>query len=431
MRILVIGSGGREHALCWKIARSGKLEKLYCAPGNGGISEIAECVDILPEDTNALLEFAKNNSIDITIVGPEAPLTAGIVDIFIENGLKIFGPDKISAQLEASKIFAKEAMKRFGISTADFRVFDNPHTAKVYINSKTLPLVIKADGLCAGKGVVIANTKEEAMSAIDSMMIQKAFGSAGEKIIVEECLHGEEASVILISDGKDYILFPSSQDHKRVFDNDKGSNTGGMGAYSPAPVVTDSIISRTENEIIKPLLEGLKKEKAPYKGVLYIGLMIANNKPHVLEFNVRFGDPETQAILPRLKTDLIDIIEKAVDEDIKNVKTVFDARSCVCVVLSSQGYPGSYKKGIPINGMDKISFMDDVFVFHAGTKLMQTANLKPQTATNGGRVLGVTAIAEDIKSAITRAYEAVGLINFEGMHYRRDIGRRAIVSSKL
>ena len=431
MRVLVIGSGGREHALCWKIAQSGKVSRLYCAPGNAGISGHAECVDIKSDDINALLQFALKNAIDITVVGPEAPLVAGIVDIFKGNGLKIFGPDKISAQLEASKVFAKEIMKRFGINTADFKVFDNPDAAKNYIDAHPLPVVIKADGLCAGKGVIIAGTKEDALSAVDSMMRKKDFGPAGERIIVEECLQGEEASIILASDGRDYVLFPASQDHKRVFDNDKGPNTGGMGAYSPAPVVTDNIIKRVEAEIIRPLLNGLMSNGTPYKGVLYIGLMISGGNPYVLEFNVRFGDPETQAILPRIKTDLMDIIEKTIDGDMRSVNVVFDKRACVCVVLSSGGYPGSYRKDMPINGLKKAHAIDDVFVFHAGTKLMNTEGRAPETLTNGGRVLAVTAIADDVKAASDKAYDAVKLINFKGMHYRRDIGRRAIVKSKL
>jgi len=427
MKVLVIGSGGREHALCWKIAQSDRVNKLYCAPGNVGISEQAECVDIQSDDIAKLLGFAVDNSIDITVVGPEAPLTAGIVDIFNEHGLKIFGPDKVSAQLEASKVFAKEAMKRFGINTADFKIFDNPDDAKAYIDLRPLPLVIKADGLCAGKGVIIANTKAEAVSAINSMMQKKAFGPAGEKIIIEECLEGEEASIILVSDGKDYILFPTSQDHKRVSDNDKGPNTGGMGAYSPAPAVTDALTKRIEKEIIRPLLDGLRKENAPYKGVLYIGLMIVYDDLYVLEFNARFGDPETQAVLPRLETDLMDIIEGAINTDMRSVKAVFSKRPCVCVVLASGGYPGSYKKNLPITGLDKTSSLKDVIVFHAGTRLARTGGLIPQIVTNGGRVLGVTAMADDIKSAIEKVYAAVGLISFDGMHYRQDIGRKAIV----
>jgi phosphoribosylamine---glycine ligase len=431
MKVLVVGSGGREHALCWKTAQSKKVGKLYCAPGNGGIADIAECIDIASDDINSLLRFAKDNSIDMTVVGPEAPLTAGIVDVFAENGLKIFGPDKKSAQLEASKIFAKEAMQRFGINTADFRIFDNPDSAKAYANAQTLPLVIKADGLCAGKGVVVAKTKEEAISAIDAMMVEKLFGSAGEKIIIEECLAGEEASVILVSDGTDYTMFPASQDHKRVFDDDKGPNTGGMGAYSPAPVVTDELLGRIEQDIARPVLDGLRKEGSPYKGVLYIGIMIVKGAPYALEFNVRFGDPETQAILPRVKTDLVDIMESSIDGGINNIELVYDKRPCVCVVLASRGYPGDYKKGLTINGLDKASSMDDIFIFHAGSKGTQSDTQTAQIATNGGRVLGITAIADDIKTAIDKAYDAVRRVSFEGMHYRKDIGRRAIVSSKL
>lgn len=429
MKVLVIGSGGREHALCWKIKQSKRVDKLYCAPGNGGISEIAECVDIETDDVLSLLNFAKTNSIGLTVVGPEAPLTKGIVDAFNAHGLRIFGPDKNSAQLEASKVSAKEAMRRFGVKTADFKSFTDSESAKAYIESRPLPIVIKADGLCAGKGVIIAGTKEEALSAIDSMMQNKDFGPAGEKIIIEECLKGEEASIILASDGKDYILFPSSQDHKRVFDHDKGPNTGGMGAYSPAAVITDTISCKIEQDIIKPILNGLRGENTPYKGILYIGLMIVDGEPHVLEFNVRFGDPETQAILPRLKTDLIDIINSAIDGQIKNLKITYDNRPCVCVVIASGGYPGSYKKEIPIQGLDKTHSLEDVIFFHAGTKLTNTESRKPQTVTSGGRVLGVTALADDFRQAIEKAYRAIELISFDGMHYRRDIGKKAVLGS--
>jgi phosphoribosylamine---glycine ligase len=424
MKVLVVGSGGREHALCWKIAQSKRVDKLYCSPGNGGISGIADCVDIAAEDINSLLKFAKDNAIDITVVGPEAPLTAGIVDLFKANDLRIFGPDKISAQLEASKVYAKEAMQRFGIRTANFKVFTDPDKAKAYAGSVAFPIVIKADGLCAGKGVVIAGTKEDALSAIDSMMVKKEFGPASEKIIIEECLEGEEASIILVSDGKNYTLFPTSQDHKRVFDNDKGPNTGGMGAYSPAPVVTNELIYKLEKEIICPLLDGLKKEGTPYKGTLYIGLMIAKGIPYVLEFNVRFGDPETQALLPRVKTDLVDIIEKSISGSLDGIKIVYDNRACVCIVLSSGGYPGDYKKNIPITGLETASSIQDVIIFHAGTKLLAEQQ-KPCTVTNGGRVLGVAAMSDDIKSAIDKAYNTVRLISFDGMHYRKDIGSKA------
>ena len=431
MKVLVVGSGGREHALCWRIAKSDRLSGLYCAPGNAGISNIAECVDINSDDIGGLLRFASDNDIGLTVVGPEAPLASGIVDAFDKQGLKIFGPNKISAQLESSKIFAKEAMKRSGIKTADFQVFDNSSAAKKYIHSSQFPIVIKADGLCAGKGVVIAGTQEEALSVVDSMMREKDFGAAGERIIIEKCLEGEEASIMLISDGKDYVLLPASQDHKRIFDDDKGANTGGMGAYSPAPVITDQLTCRIEREIIKPFLNDLRREGTPYKGVLYIGLMIVDGEPHVLEFNVRFGDPEAQAVLPRVQTDLIDILEKAVDEDIKNIEAVFDKRPCVCVVVASGGYPGTYKKNIPIMGLERASSLEDIVVFHAGTKIKQTGRGETEIVTSGGRVLGVTAMAGDIKSTINMAYEAVGLIGFEDMHYRKDIGKKALAVSKF
>jgi phosphoribosylamine---glycine ligase len=425
MKILVVGSGGREHALCWKIAQSDKVNKLYCAPGNGGIADIAECVDIDSDDIEGILRFAIDNKIDITVVGPEAPLTAGIIDIFNAHGLKAFGPDKVSAQLEASKGFAKAVMQRFGIKTAAFKIFDNLVQAKAYIDSSPLPLVIKANGLCAGKGVIIAETKANALSAADTIMRGKSFGAAGDRIIVEEYLQGEEASVILVTDGKDYILFPTSQDHKRIFDNNQGPNTGGMGAYSPALIVTDALISRIEKDIICPLIEGLSREGTPYKGALYIGLMIVNGDPYVLEFNVRFGDPETQAILPRLETDLVDILQQTIDGGIHRIKPVFDRRPCVCVVLASGGYPGDYKRGFPITGLDRACLLEDVIIFHAGTRLTGPEKPIPHILTNGGRVLGVTAIAKDMQGAIDKAYKAIGLVGFEGMQYRRDIGQKA------
>ncbi|MFA5369957.1 MAG: phosphoribosylamine--glycine ligase [Candidatus Omnitrophota bacterium] len=431
MKVLVVGSGGREHALCWKLAQSRRVSKLYCAPGNGGISEIAECVNISHDNVGALLDFAASNSIGLTVVGPEAPLTAGITDAFKEGGLRIFGPDKISAQLEASKVSAKETMKRFGIRTADFAVFSNPVLAEAHIESAPLPVVIKADGLCAGKGVVVADTKQQALSAVRAMMLDKEFGPAGESIVIEQYLKGEEASIILVSDGRDYILFPASQDHKRVLDNDKGPNTGGMGAYSPAPVVTDEIIKKVENDIIRPLLDGLRLEGKPYKGVLYIGLMIIDGDPHVLEFNVRLGDPETQAILPRIKTDLVDIFDAALDLKLGNLKVVFDPRPCVCVVLASGGYPGLYGRDLPVSGLDRAKGMKDVFIFHAGTKLSPITGKVPLIVTNGGRVLGVTAVADSIDEAIEKTYAAVELISFKDMHYRRDIGRKAVVARGL
>ena len=426
MKILVIGSGGREHALCWKIAQSKRVARLYCAPGNGGIADIAECVDIKADDIAELLNFVKTNNIDITVVGPEAALVNGIVDSFKGEERKIFGPDQVMAMLEGSKIFAKETMERFGLPTADFKAFDDANEAKAFIKEKGLPLVIKADGLCAGKGVIIAHIEKEALSAIDSLMSDKEFGPAGERILIEDCLAGEEASIILVSDGKDFILFPSSQDHKRALENDQGPNTGGMGAYSPAPVIDKILEAKIRTRVIQPIIEGLYKEGTPYKGILYIGLMIVDNEPYVLEFNVRFGDPETQAILPRLKTDLLDIIEASLNGTIGEIGVEIDKRVCVSVVCASEGYPGSYKKNLPIEGLDNALKVNDVILFHAGTKLAQNATGAKGYETNGGRVLAVTAIADNIKQAIDRAYEAVSLIHFNGMQYRKDIGFKAL-----
>ncbi|MDP8292776.1 MAG: phosphoribosylamine--glycine ligase [Candidatus Orphnella occulta] len=426
MRILVVGSGGREHAICWKIAQSKKLIKLYCAPGNGEIAAIAESIVIRADDIAELLNFVKTNNIDITVVGPEAALVNGIVDSFKREEFKIFGPDQAMAMLEGSKIFAKEAMERFGLPTAGFKAFDDANEAKAFIKEKGLPLVIKADGLCAGKGVIIAHIEKEALSAIDSLMSDKEFGPAGERILIEDCLAGEEASIILASDGKDFILFPSSQDHKRALDNDQGPNTGGMGAYSPAPVIDKILEAKIKTRVIQPIIEGLYKEGTPYKGILYIGLMIADNEPYVLEFNVRFGDPETQAILPRLKTDLLDIIEASLNGTIGEISVEIDKRVCVSVVCASEGYPGSYKKNLPIEGLDNALKVNDVILFHAGTKLAQNVTGAKGYETNGGRVLAVTAIADNIKQAIDRAYEAVSLIHFNGMQYRKDIGFKAL-----
>ncbi|NQT95970.1 MAG: phosphoribosylamine--glycine ligase [Candidatus Omnitrophica bacterium] len=421
MNVLVIGSGGREHALCWKIKQSDKVDRLYCAPGNGGISEIADCVDIKADDIDSLCSFAKENEIGLTIVGPEVPLVAGIIDRFNEEGLRIFGPDKYIAGLEGSKVFAKEAMSRFRIPTADFKVFDDPKEAKAYIKEKKAPLVIKADGLAAGKGVIVAKSEDEASSAVDLIMVEKKFGSSGDRIVIEDCLEGEEASVIVVTDGKGFLTFASSQDHKRALDDDMGPNTGGMGAYSPAPVVTGELENKVEERIINPLIRGFFAEGTPFKGVLYIGLMVVDSEPYALEFNVRFGDPETQAILPRLKTDLVNIVEASIDGGIDGIKLEWDKRPCICVVCASGGYPGGYKKGVPIYGLDETLKMKDVVVFHAGTKLTEG-----EYQTSGGRVLGITALGDNIKAAIDKAYEACDKINFEDMHYRKDIGYKAL-----
>ncbi len=427
MRILVIGSGGREHALAWKIKQSPKCEKLYSAPGNGGISEAAEIVNIQADDIAGLLEFAKNNRIDLTVVGPEAPLEAGIVDTFASAGLKAFGPSKDLARLEASKIFAKETMRRFGIPTAAFRVFDNSRDALAHIDERAFPLVIKADGLCAGKGVMVCRIKEDARDAIKQIFDDKAFGEAGNRILIEDCLIGEEASIIAVCDGKDFVMLASSQDHKRVFDGDRGPNTGGMGAYSPAPVVTEGLLAKIKDSVITPLIAGLAREGKYFKGVIYAGIMVTSDGPMVLEFNVRFGDPETQAIMPRLKTDLVEIMERSVNGGLADFNLEWDSRPCVTVVLTAGGYPGKYKKGLEIRGVPEAGSTKDVMVFHAGTKHgRRTRDDKGLFITNGGRVLSVTALGDSVQGAVDKCYAAIQKINFDGMHYRRDIGSRAI-----
>ncbi|MDD5423202.1 MAG: phosphoribosylamine--glycine ligase, partial [Candidatus Omnitrophica bacterium] len=370
MRVLVVGSGGREHALCWKIAQSLQCAKLYCAPGSGGISEVAECVNIKVDDIDALLKFAKDKHIDLTVVGPEAPLVKGIVDAFKKEGLKIFGPSKDLAALEGSKVFAKELMKKLGVPTADFRVFSKFDEALKYVTEvKEPPVVIKADGLAAGKGVMVCGTIEEARFALKSIMVDRAFGASGDRVIVEDCLVGEEASIIVISDGKNIVPLASSQDHKRAFNGDRGSNTGGMGAYSPAPVITDELFKKILDTVIYPVINGLSKEGKPYVGALYAGIMLTKSGPYVLEFNARFGDPETQAIMPRLKSDLLDALDKAVTGDLGGYKMEWDPRPCVSVVMASGGYPGSYDKGIEIRGLNEAGKLKDVAVFHAGTKM--------------------------------------------------------------
>ncbi|MDD5097433.1 MAG: phosphoribosylamine--glycine ligase [Candidatus Omnitrophica bacterium] len=421
MRILVIGSGGREHALVWKIAQSKLCAKIFCAPGNGGISQIAECTDIKADDLDGLLEFARKEKIDLTVVGPEVTLAAGIVDIFCENKLRIFGPNKAAAQLEASKVFSKELMAKYKVPTADFKVFDHPDAANKYIEKIGAPCVVKADGLAAGKGVVVAKTIDEAKQAVASMMQEKIFGEAGNKIIIEECLEGQEASILVITDSKEVIALASAQDHKRIFDNDAGPNTGGMGAYSPASVVTTELFKEILDKIIYRTVDGLAKEGIEFRGVLYAGVMLTKDGPKALEFNVRFGDPETQAILPRLKSDLLEVMLATSEGKLSRIKNLdWDTRACVCVVCAASGYPGNYAKDKEISGLDQVAKLDDVVVFHAGTK--KSGN---KILTSGGRVLGVTGLGNSIKEAINKAYAAVEKINFEDMHFRKDIGKRA------
>jgi phosphoribosylamine--glycine ligase len=421
MKVLIVGSGGREHALAWKISQSKKVEKIYCAPGNAGISQLAECVDIKPDNIAQLKKFAINNKIDLTIVGPEAPLASGIVDEFGKEGLRIFGPSKAAARLEGSKIFAKEMMKKFNVPTASFAEFTDEREAMKYLQDSNLPMVVKADGLAAGKGVVVASEFGEAEEAVHRMLVEKEFGEASSKIIIEECLMGQEASILAFSDGKHFTVMQSAQDHKRIFDNDMGPNTGGMGAYSPAPVVTVNVLKEVEEKVFRRMIDGMRKEGNPFVGVLYAGIMITKDGPKVLEFNVRFGDPETQPIMMRLKTDLVDIIERVLDGKLDNIAVDWEPKAAVCVVLASKGYPGEYEKGKEISGLDEAKALKDAVIFHAGTSLKNG-----KTVTSGGRVLGVTAMADTIESAINRVYSVVHMIKFDGMHYRSDIGRKAL-----
>ena len=422
MKILVIGSGGREHALVWKLAQSKLAEKIFCAPGNGGIAQIAECIDIKADDIEGILDFVKKEKIDFTVVGPEVPLALGIVDEFRNRKLKIFGPEKRAARLEASKIFAKELMAKYNVPTAAFKIFSDAKEAYDYIDEYGAPCVIKADGLAQGKGVIVAKDAPEAKAAVKSILEEKAFGDAGKRLIIEDCLQGVEASILVFTDGKTVVPLASSQDHKRIFDGDHGPNTGGMGAYSPAPVVTPKLFQEIIEKVIQRIIAGLAKEGIVYQGVLYAGIMITESGPKTLEFNVRFGDPETQAILPRLKSDLVEVMLAVSEGNLSRIKALdWENRACVCVVCASGGYPGDYAKGKEISGLAEAAKMKDIVVFHAGTKKEGEKIL-----TSGGRVLGITGLGSTIKEAINNTYQAVEKIKFEGMHYRRDIGKRAI-----
>ena len=419
MRVLVVGGGGREHALVWKLKQSPRVKEIFCAPGNAGIAALATCVNISAEDIPGLLAFAKDKGIDLTLVGPEAPLCAGIADRFQEAGLKIFGPSRAAAEIEGSKVVAKDIMAKYGIPTARYAVFTSSEDAAQYINQIGAPCVVKADGLAAGKGVIVAMDKETALDAVRSIMVDRDFGEAGKLVVVEECLVGEEVSILAFTDGVNVVPMVSSQDHKRVFDNDQGPNTGGMGAYAPAPVYTPALHRQVMDEIIVPMIRALDAEGRAYSGVIYAGLMITGTGPKVLEFNARFGDPETQPVLSLLETDLIEIIDAILEKRLDSIDIKWKKQSSVCVVLASGGYPGSYEKGKVIKGLDQVS--PETMVFHAGT-----AKKDGEIVTAGGRVLGVTAVGPDILAAIKSAYETVEKISFDGMQYRKDIGRRAI-----
>jgi phosphoribosylamine--glycine ligase len=421
MKILVIGSGGREHALVWKISQSSKIKKLYCAPGSAGIGVLAETVAIGPEQIERLAEFAEREKIDLTVVGPELPLTLGIADLFQSRGLRIFGPNRAAAQLEGSKVFAKEILKANHIPTAAFETFADATAAKRYLAQLKPPYVVKADGLAAGKGVLICADRGEAEAAIDEILVRKTFGQAGDKLVIEEFLNGEEASFMALTDGEHLLPLASSQDHKRVFDNDQGPNTGGLGAYSPAPVVTPAIHRRIMDEVLTPLLAGLKQQGIRYRGVIYAGVMITNDGPKVLEFNARFGDPECQPIMMRLKSDIVPLLEATIDGQLDRVQPEWYDDPAVCVVLCAGGYPGSYDKEKEIRGLDKLKNWDKGFVFHAGT-----TKDNGRWLTSGGRVLGVTARGGNVANAVKEVYRAVGEITWDGMHYRKDIARRAL-----
>ncbi len=424
MRVLIVGGGGREHALAWKLAQSPLLERLYCAPGNVGISAVADCVDIAADDIIPLKRWALEKKIDLTIVGPEMPLVLGLADSFREDGLKVFGPDSRGAMLEGSKVWAKRKMKQWGIPTADFTIFDDfndarNHLARFYGGQ----VVIKADGLAAGKGVTVASGPEEAEQALYDIMIERAFGQAGDRVVIENCLSGEEVSVLAISDGQNFVVLPSAQDHKAIGEGDRGPNTGGMGAYSPAPLYNEELARKTEKEVFQPLLDGFNEMGVDFRGVIYAGLMVSEDQFNVLEFNVRFGDPETQAILPRMQSDLLPLLAAAADGDLKAIKPRWKEDHAVCVVLASGGYPTGHEKGFVIEGLEGFdhSAADNTAVFHAGT-----AREGDKIVTAGGRVLGVTAWDSDLQKAVDKVYGAAERIKFEGCYYRRDIGHRAL-----
>ncbi len=421
MKVLVIGSGGREHALVWKIAQSPQVEKVYCAPGNAGIGEIAELVDLAPDNIRGLRAFAQRERVDLTVVGPELPLSLGIVDEFQLYGLRIFGPNRRAAQIEASKAFAKELLRRYHIPTPYFGVFSDPEEAKTYIREIGAPLVVKADGLAAGKGVLICPTIGEACQAVDDILCGHLFGKAGERIVVEEFLEGEEASFMVFTDGQSLLPLASSQDYKRALDGDRGPNTGGMGAYSPTLVLTPELTDRIMKEIMAPTIRGLRESGIKYQGVLYAGLMIQGEEAKVLEFNARLGDPECQPLMLRLRSDLVPVMEATLEERLQGIELDWDERAAVCVVLASEGYPGSYEIGKEIVGLEEMHQWQNGVVFHAAT-----AKREGKWITQGGRVLGVTALGKTLQEAISEAYRAVEKIYWPGMHYRRDIGRKAL-----
>lgn len=421
MKVLVIGGGGREHALVWKIAQSPMVEQVFCAPGNPGTALLAQNVEIAVDDLEGLLAFAKNQNIELTVVGPELPLSMGLVDLFEEHGLKVFGARKNAAIIEASKAFSKDLMQKYQVPTAAYGVFTEVEPAISFIDNTGIPIVIKADGLAAGKGVIIAQTREEAVAAVTDMLSGNAFGAAGSRVVVEEFLRGEEASFLAFTDGVRIIPLASAQDHKAVFEGDLGPNTGGMGAYSPAPVVTPAIHEKAMAEVMRRTVDGMAAEGRPYRGVLYAGLMIDGDNVKTLEFNARFGDPECQPLLMRMKSDIVPILMAVALGDLSGIEIEWHDKAAVCVVLAAQGYPGDYPKGDKIAGLEEAGEIEDLVVFHAGTRSAEEG-----VVTNGGRVLGVTALGDTVQEAIARAYQGVALVSWPGMHFRRDIGAKAM-----
>ena len=418
MKVLIIGSGGREHAIAWKVAQSPKVEKIYCAPGNGGISQVAECVPIGAMEFDKLTAFAKEKEIDLTVIGMDDPLVGGIVDKFEQAGLRVFGPRKNAAILEGSKAFSKDLMKKYNIPTAGYENFDSPEAAMEYLETSKYPIVLKADGLALGKGVLICNTKEEAMDGVKELMLDKKFGTAGNEMVIEEFMTGREVSVLSFVDGRTIKTMTSAQDHKRAGDGDTGLNTGGMGTFSPSPFYTKEVEEFCEKYIYQPTVDAMAAEGRPFKGVIFFGLMLTADGPKVLEYNARFGDPEAQVVLPRMKNDIIDVVEACIDGTLDQIDLQFEDNAAVCVVLASDGYPVKYDKGFPITGLNKLKKHEGYYCFHAGTKFDNG-----QIVTNGGRVLGVTAKGKDLKEARKNAYAATEWVQFENKYMRHDIGK--------
>ena len=419
MKVLVVGGGGREHAICWKISKSSKVSKIYCAPGNAGIAEVAECVNIKAMEFDKLAAFAKDNQIDLTVVGMDDPLVGGIVDVFEAEGLRVFGPRKNAAILEGSKAFSKDLMKKYHIPTAAYETFTSPEEAKKYLETSKYPIVLKADGLALGKGVLICETKEDAMAGVNELMLDKKFGSAGNTIVVEEFMTGREVSVLSFVDGNTIKIMSSAQDHKRAKDGDQGLNTGGMGNFSPSPFYTEEVDAFCKKYVYQATVDAMKAEGRPFKGVIFFGLMLTPEGPKVLEYNARFGDPEAQVVLPRMKNDIIDVFEACIDGTLDQIDLQFEDNACVCVVLASDGYPLAYEKGFEITGMENFKDKDGYYLFHAGSKFDENGKI----VTNGGRVLGVTATGKTLKEARANAYEATEWVNFDNKYMRHDIGK--------